>query len=98
MRQWNNEVYDVDFEDVMVITDHLGIPNHLYHIHAVDLVYSTCLFQSMAKIILELLQRINLVNVVVTYRDWRSWWLSDEAFRRSQTLLQRSMSVDGPLF
>ena len=57
----------------MVITDHLGIPNHLYHIHAVDLVYSTCLFQSMAKIILELLQRINLVNVVVTYRDWRSW-------------------------
>ena len=39
-----------------------------------------------------------LLKVVVTSRYWRSWWLFDEAFRRSQTLLQWSMTVDQLLF
>ena len=39
-----------------------------------------------------------LLKVVVTSRYWRSWWLFDEAFRRSQTLLQWSITVDQLLF
>ena len=39
-----------------------------------------------------------LLKVVGASRYWRSWWSFDKAFRRSQMLLRRSVTVDRPLF
>ena len=39
-----------------------------------------------------------LLKVVVASSYWRSCWAFDQAFRRSKTLLRRSMIVDRPLF
>ena len=53
----------------------------------------------MAKTILrEVAKESKLVKVVVTYSYWQSWQLFDETFRRSQTLLRRSVIGDRPYF
>ena len=83
-----------------IITSHLGIPNKLCNFPVMDLVCLTCLWQSIANIILKevAIVFLLLLRVVVVSRYWRSWWPFDEAFCRSQTLLQRSMTVGQPLF
>ena len=53
----------------------------------------------MAKILSEkVIKDLKLVKAVVISRYWRSWRPFNEAFRRSQTLLRRSVIVDRPCF
>ena len=53
----------------------------------------------MAKILSEkVIKDLKLVKVVTISRYWRSWWPFNEAFRRLQILLRRSMTTHTPIY